>query len=69
MMITAPPGSLIVTWTGPATSAYRATGDPAQVPYPDGDPDQPRGVAAFTRRGDSIATGWLDTYQRCTKHG
>ncbi|WP_406106261.1 helicase-related protein [Micromonospora globbae] len=67
--ITAPPGSLIVTWTGPSTSAYRATGDPRELPYPDGDSGQARGLAVFTRRGDSIATGWLDTYQRGVGHG
>jgi hypothetical protein len=38
-------------------------GGPGEVPYPDGD-DQAAGVAVFTRRGDAIATGGLDTYQR-----
>nr|WP_227457247.1 DEAD/DEAH box helicase [Micromonospora purpureochromogenes] len=66
--ITAPPGALVVTWTGSSTSAYRATGDLTELPYPDGDPEQARGLAVFTRRGDSIATGWLDTYQRCAVH-
>ncbi len=62
--ITAPPGAVIVTWSGAATAAYRSTGDPGEVPYPDGD-GEVAGVAVFTRRGDAVATGWLDTYQRC----
>jgi helicase len=65
--IIAPPGSQIVTWTGPSTSTHRATGDPTELPYPDGDPGQAQGLALFTRRGDSIATGWLDAYRRCAE--
>jgi helicase len=67
--VTAPPGALIVIWAGKSTSACRSAGDPTQLRYPDGDPTHARGLAVFTRRGDSIATGWLDTYQSCIGHG
>ncbi len=49
-------------------SAYRSTGDPSELPYPNGDGTEgATGVAVFTRRGDAIATGWLDAYQSCTR--
>ena len=60
MKITAPPGATLVTWTGTATTtAYRSTGDPCELTYPNGHhlPGSAAGVAAFTRRGDAIATG------------
>jgi hypothetical protein len=49
--VTAPPGAVVVTWTGQAAPL---------------DLDRPRassGTAVFTRRGDALATGWLDAYR------
>ena len=66
--VTAPPGAVIVTWNGPQHTAYNSTGNPRQLPYPKADPThQTAGVAVFTRRGDALATDWLQAYQRTEK--
>ncbi|WP_229402237.1 DEAD/DEAH box helicase [Micromonospora okii] len=67
--VTAPPGAVLVVWSGAATSTYRSTGVPADLAYPPGDP-APRssGIAIFTRRGDVVATDWLGSYRRCVGH-
>jgi len=60
--VTAPPGAVVVTWTGTAIHCYRSTGDPTVLPYPGTDhAAASTGVAVFIRRGD--ATGWLRGYQ------
>ncbi|MEU5692388.1 DEAD/DEAH box helicase [Actinosynnema sp. NPDC020468] len=52
-----------ISWRGKDYTAPTAT---ATVPYPEGaDPDT--GLAAFTRRGDYRATGWLTTYTALTE--
>ncbi len=64
--VTAPPGAAVVIWAGSRHTAYRSTGDPTAVAYPDGDRNQQAGIAVFTRRGDLLATTWLASYQLCT---
>jgi helicase len=66
--VTAPTGAAIVTWTNTTIAAHRSTGKTATLAYPQ-DHDTANnntGVAVFTRRGDAVASGWLDGYRRIT---
>jgi helicase len=59
--VTASARATIVTWSDTDIEVSRSTGDPAACTYP-GISSARTGTAVFTRRGDGIATGWLDTY-------
>ncbi len=66
--MTAPPGAVIITWTGTNHTAQRSTGDPLEISYLDVDANgHASGIAIFTRRGDMHANGWLEPYQCCAE--
>jgi helicase len=62
--ITAPTGAVIVTWSGADTEVTQSAGDPVACTFPAS--PAASGAGVFTRRGDGIASGWLDAYRSMT---
>ncbi|GAB3655751.1 hypothetical protein GCM10027589_15050 [Actinocorallia lasiicapitis] len=62
------PGTAVTTWTGLQHTQMVATTDHLTLPHPTGPQDAARGTAAFSRRGDLHATGWLTPYNSADLH-
>ncbi|WP_346012476.1 DEAD/DEAH box helicase [Streptomyces sp. SID3343] len=66
----APPGAVVHVWDGTARHTHTGLDDTTTLTYPESAGDDTsaghRGMAAFTRRGDHNATGWLSTYRSTT---
>ncbi|MGI3224563.1 hypothetical protein ACRJ4B_12035 [Streptomyces sp. GTA36] len=67
----APVGQSVVVWNGPHCHRMVSDGEEHTTQFPPAEEEpgnnSPPGLAVFSRRGDSIATGWLSDYSRISE--